>query len=125
MPRTILVVDDTRVSREPLAKLLRREGYKAVCASDGLEALSTMKANPPDLVLLDLMMPNMDGLSFLRAMRKDAWWKSLPVIVFTAASSPNYVAEAKALGVLDVIFKPSVDGLVSSIREHLPAGEPV
>ena len=68
---TILIVDDHPVTREPLAKLLRYEGYQTVCAANGAEAMAALESGSPDLVLLDVVMPKVDGLSFLEAARHD------------------------------------------------------
>jgi len=66
----ILIADDHPIAREPLARLLKYEGYETACAANGIEALDAVRARRPDLILLDLMMPKMNGLAFLRAMSR-------------------------------------------------------
>jgi CheY-like chemotaxis protein len=121
--RTILVVDDHAVSREPLAKLLRYEGYETASAANGAEALRAVAARRPDLVLLDVMMPKMDGLTFLEAARQTPGWGDVPVIVLTGVLDPNQIARAKAMNVREVMPKAkfTIDDLLCRIREHLPA----
>ena len=102
---SILVVDDTPSAREPLARLLRLAGYETACAADGGEAMVQMERHTPDLVLLDLMMPRVDGLSFLRQMRKDPRFDQVPVILVTAADSAEPLAIARRLGIQDCLLK--------------------
>lgn len=117
----ILVVDDHPITREPLARLLRFEGFEAACAANGAEALDMLEKTEPDLVLLDLMMPKVDGLAFLRAARAGRW-KALPVIVMTGVMDGNQIENARALGVRDLILKArfGFDDLLGRIRKHIP-----
>src|SRR5688572_24595203 len=81
--QTILVVDDMAIFREPLAACLKHEGYATVCAANGKEALTAVVRKRPDLILLDLAMPVMDGLTFLRHLRGNPATSALPVILLT------------------------------------------
>src|SRR4051794_7271338 len=92
--RTVLVVDDVPDAREVVVRLLKRRGYQAVTAEDGYEALAAVNTQPPDLVLLDLTMPRLDGVAVLKALREDPRWKHLPVVLFTAVSDGRLVEEA-------------------------------
>jgi CheY-like chemotaxis protein len=94
---TILIVDDARDSAEMLAWLFRRTGYDTRVAGDGLEALGELKAGPVDVVILDLNMPQMDGLGFLRALRSSPE-PAPPVVLLTASCDPATIAEATQLG---------------------------
>ena len=87
--RRILVVDDDTHTRQLYATLLGAEGYQVSSAADGLGALTTMQSAPPDLVLLDLMMPVMDGGTFLAALRNDARFRDIPVAVITALDADS------------------------------------
>src|SRR3954464_9064301 len=100
----ILVVDDTQSAREPLARLLRLAGYETACAADGAEAMTEMERHTPDLVLLDLMMPRVDGLSFLTQIRKDPRFDRVPVILVTAADTADQLARARKLGIQDCLL---------------------
>lgn len=120
--RTVLVVDDVADARDMLARLLRLEGYKSLTAADGEEALEAVEKDGPDLVLLDLTMPGMDGLDVLRRLRDDDRHRDLPVVMFTAVRDPGLVAEARRLGAADYVVKGSVGGsdLMARIARHLP-----
>ncbi|HET7042033.1 MAG TPA: response regulator, partial [Gemmatimonadales bacterium] len=87
--RRVLVIDDDAHTRQLYAALLGAEGYQVISAGDGLGALTAMQADPPDLVLLDLMMPVMDGGSFLAALRNDARFRGIPVAVLTALDTDS------------------------------------
>ena len=122
--RMILVVDDHAATREPLAKLLRYEGYDTASAANGAEALAAVKARKPDLVVLDLLMPKMDGLTFLSEASRHLGGADLPVIVVTGGLSASQIRRAGEMpGVVDVMTKSrfTVDGLLSRIRAHLAA----
>lgn len=118
----ILVVEDMAVIREPIAASLRASGYETLCASDGKEALAAMQTASPDLVLLDLSMPSMDGMSVLRALRAQSATARLPVIVLTAAADKGYVVEAARLGVRDYVLKSkfSLSDLLTRVRKYVP-----
>lgn len=119
----ILVVDDMAIFREPIAASLRRADYDAVCASNGKEALDLMCGELPDLVLLDIAMPVMDGLSCLKLMRKWSLLRDIPVIILTAASERATLTEAVRLGVQGYLLKSqfSLDVLLDRVRKVLAA----
>ena len=77
----ILVVDDSSLIRQCVAKLLEQSGHTATTAANGKEAWAMLYAGVPDLIVLDLMMPQMDGLTFLRLLRHNHFWNETPVIV--------------------------------------------
>lgn len=102
----ILVVDDDRDIRESLHEALEDCGYAVAEAVDGLDAIEQMRAAPdlPDLVLLDLMMPRMNGMEFRKEMVKEERLKSVPVLVLTADASAR--SKAEAMGVDGYLLKP-------------------
>ena len=123
---TILVVDDTALARDAVAKLLEYEGFKTMRAKNGKEAWAMMYHDRPDLVVLDLMMPEMDGVTFLSLVRCDPLWRGLPVVVLTGADDRDHlITRAWDLGVDDLVPKATfgVDDLVARIRHHLPSDE--
>jgi len=102
---TILVVDDMAIFRDPIAASLRLAGYRVITAADGKEALAKVLAERPNLVLLDLAMPIMDGPTFLKALRSDPDIRGTPVILLTAVSDKSHVVQAAKLGVQDYLLK--------------------
>ena len=121
MHQTILVVEDSPIVREPLARLLRNEGYEALCAGNGIEALVALKCRPVDLVLLDVMMPKMHGVAFVEGVRANDRWKKLPIIALTGVMDSTWLARLRQLGVETVLPKGrfTFDGLMTDIRRLL------
>jgi two-component system response regulator CpxR len=105
----ILIVDDTRDSLELLAKLLRAHGHTIECASDGHQALESLLHSRPDMIVLDIMMPVMDGVDFLRYMRSNPEWSGIRVIVFTGRGGDYQTRELAELGVEGILLKGSSD----------------
>jgi CheY-like chemotaxis protein len=118
---TVLVVEDSAVAREVVMKILQREGYDVVGASNGLEALDRVHSEIPDLVLLDVMMPEMDGITLLEELRDEPQYKELPVILLTALSDEGRMKKAKELGVCEYLVKTrfSYDELVDQVGKHV------
>jgi CheY-like chemotaxis protein len=105
--REILYVDDEPDIREIVQMALGLVPTLSVSTADsGLHALQSMQASRPDLVLLDVMMPNMDGPTTLQQMRRQPELQSIPVIFMTAKAMPQEVARFRALGAAAVIAKP-------------------
>lgn len=102
----ILIVEDTHVVRRILSYHLIKAGYAPVEARDGKEAIHLLGVRKIQAVLLDLALPQLDGLSVLRQIRRDPRFPNLPVIVVTAKHDRSVVIEAAALGVTDYVVKP-------------------
>src|SRR5437899_394079 len=103
---TLLVVDDDEMNRDMLSRRLERQGYNIVIASNGHEALEKVRQQPLDLVLLDVMMPEMDGLEVLTILRETYSVIDLPVIIVTARDQSGDVVAALQLGANDYVTKP-------------------
>lgn len=103
--KRILVVEDTLAFRAPVAAALRRAGYVVDCASHGGEALQLAQSHRPDLILLDIAMPGLDGLSCLRSLRAMPRTHDVPVIMLTASSDPGAIKQAIAAGVRGYLLK--------------------
>ncbi len=115
--RTLLVVEDERPLAETLRFNLEMEGYRVRTAEDGIEGLSMARALQPDLVLLDLMLPRMDGLDVLRGIRETS---QAPVLLLTARTSESDRVRGLDLGADDYITKPfSLAELKARVRVHL------
>jgi CheY-like chemotaxis protein len=100
-----MVVDDAALTRDTLTRLLRREGYATTCAATGREALHLIEQQRPDLLLLDVMMPDIDGLELLEQLHDHPQWRALPVIMLTAASDTHTIRRAEQLGAKEYLVK--------------------
>jgi CheY-like chemotaxis protein len=114
-----------------LQELLETEGYQVQCVGDGLEALFAVQAGGIDLVLLDRLLPHVDGLQVCRLVRQLERGAHLPVIIITAAVGPGQGDEALTAGPVDCLSKPfEIDALLAMVRTRLqpvpdqPAADP-
>lgn len=116
----ILVVDDEEDILELVRYNLSREGYKVICAASGEEGLMGAKAENPDLIVLDLMLPGMDGLDVTRRMKENDSTRKIPIIMLTAKGEESDIVTGLELGAEDYITKPfSTKVLVARIRAVL------
>jgi len=117
---TLLLVDDNPDNLDMLARRLRKKGYKILCAPSGHDSLRTLSKEAVDLVILDVMMPEMSGLEVVERIRKEPHWKTLPIIMATAKNESQDVVTALDLGADDYVAKPiDVDVLLARVRVHL------
>jgi signal transduction histidine kinase len=117
---SLLIVDDDEPGREGLARRLRRQGYEVCCAPGGPEALEVLAGRRFDLVLLDIMMPGMNGLEVLQSLRRTDSLTDLPVIMVTARVESAAVVEALELGANDYLTKPlDLPVVLARIRTQL------
>jgi chemosensory pili system protein ChpA (sensor histidine kinase/response regulator) len=110
----VLVVDDSLTVRKITTRLLEREGYKALTAKDGLDALQILADINPDVILLDIEMPRMDGFEFTRTIKADNRQSHIPIIMITSRTAEKHRNHAMELGVNEYVGKPYQD-------EHLMA----
>ena len=94
----LLLAEDDEFSRDMLVRRLERQGFEMIAAADGRETLLAARQHRPDLILLDLDMPVMDGRAAMRSLRTDPRTFRIPIIVLTAHANPDDVAEAKLAG---------------------------
>lgn len=120
----VLVVDDSITVRRVTQRLLQREGYRVVLASDGLQALERLQQERPSLVLSDIEMPRMDGFDLVRNLRGDPRLADLPVIMITSRIAQKHRDYAAELGVDHYLGKPYVEeellSLVSRYARRRP-----
>ena len=117
---TILLVEDSEVLRRGLKSLLEQEEYAVVTGGNGVEALEQLKSVTPDLILADILMPEMDGYALFEAIRSRPEWISIPFIFLTARRERKHILAGKRLGAEDYLLKPiSPDDLLTAIRSRL------
>lgn len=111
----ILVVDDEQAVRESLRRSLRFNGYEVLTANDGLEAVATVRAENPELLILDVMMPNMDGLEVCRTLRSEGWDR--PILFLTARDGVSDRVAGLDAGADDYLPKPfALEELLARVR---------
>lgn len=115
---TILVVDDTPDLLANLQETLLMEGYEALIATQGEEALTLLQDHPVDLIITDLLMPVMDGFELIRELKANAKLASIPIIIFSAKPQAEVREQTLALGASRFVTKPSsLDLLLTSVSE--------
>ena len=125
MPPTVMVVDDDANIRAILRYRFEKEHYVVQLATDGLDALRQVQDRRPDLIILDLMMPEMDGIQFLAHLRSSPKTERIPVVILTALGADAYGDKTRQLGAAGVVTKPfSPQHLVQEVKQALE-GAPV
>ncbi len=120
----LLVVDDDADSREVLSRYLNRAGYECAGAPNGREALASILTRTPDLVVLDLLMPEMDGTDLVEILRSYLRLQSLPIVVLTAAPESPQAYRAKRQKIKSILSKgkATFEEIHAVIREELRLG---
>lgn len=122
MAKTVLTVDDSASMRQLVKLTLSGAGYTVMEASDGADGLERARGTAVDLVVTDLNMPRMDGISMIRELRKLATYKGVPIILLTTESDDDRKKEARAAGATGWITKPfNQDQLLGVVRKVLGA----
>jgi CheY-like chemotaxis protein len=103
--KKVLLVDDNQVFRDSLAGLLRAEKVTVFTAPNGVDGLLSALEHKPDLLLLDINMPEMNGLKMLKKVRSEAWGKKVPILMLTASTDSKNLREAIDLGTTDYLVK--------------------
>ena len=118
----VLIVEDAPEDRRPLAKLLRSKGYEVVTACNAFEAMAVAQKSDPDLIILDVMIPPMDGLTFLFLLREKPNGKDIPVIVISGHQDDGTMRRARALGVMEYLVKSQYKtaDLLDLVRKYCP-----
>lgn len=119
--KIILIVEDYEDTRELIKFLLETSGYEVIEAVDGVEAVAQFKTAHPDLILMDISMPGMDGLTATRSIRETYCGRSIPIIAITAFGN-LYMQKAIDAGCTEVVGKPlDIDALAPLLERYLPA----
>lgn len=120
VPARVLVVDDQAANLQVLGTMLGQEGYEVVPASDGPTALKRLGLRVPDLILLDVLMPGMDGVEVCQRIRQEPDWRDIPVIFLSAADDKGLIVRALDAGGVDYVTKPFNHAeMISRVRTHL------
>ena len=116
---TALVVEDDEKTRQMLGRMVEKEGWIVTEADNGRTALERLKLYMPDIILLDLMMPEMNGFQFLVELRKNPQWRSIPVVVVTAMDLSNEDRQQLSMQVQQIVQKGaySRDQLLAEVRD--------
>ena len=121
MKRCILLIEDNEVIRENTREILELSDFEVIAASGGIKGLELLQIKKPDLILCDILMPEMNGYEFFQAIQKDHDVSSIPFIFLTAYSEKKDVEKAMSMGAEDYIVKPfDADDLVALVRKYLP-----
>jgi adenylate cyclase len=123
-PSRILVVDDTPANIQSLAAILKDKGYQISVATNGKQALDVLARVQPDLILLDVMMPEMDGFETCRRLKANEQWRQIPVIFLTAKTETADIVQGFELGAVDYVAKPfNAHELLARVNTHLTMDE--
>jgi len=115
----VLVVEDEALSRHALCQVLHRSGFFSAGASDGTQALEMVKFFKPRAIIMDLRMPNLDGIETTRRLKSDESTASIPVLALTGSTDPEDRRQALAAGVDTFLNKPiNLDQLMLYLRQH-------
>jgi two-component system chemotaxis response regulator CheY len=106
MAKRVMTVDDSRTMRDMVSFTLRQAGFDVTEAEDGVKALEALGKAPVDVVITDLNMPNMDGVTLIRRLRADPKLRSLPILMLTTEGDANKKAEGKSAGATGWLVKP-------------------
>ena len=122
MIKTILIIEDEEVLASFLKRKLLRRGYRSIVAADGKEGLEKIKEIRPDLVLLDVAMPKMDGFEVMEAKDRIEEIKDIPIIIISNSGQPVEISRAQKLGAKDWIIKTNFDPeeVVGKVEKILP-----
>ncbi len=120
MPKKILIVEDEQDIREAVQASLASRGYWVILAADGEEGLRKVKSEKPDLVLLDIVMPKLDGWQVLKAIRDDEATRDVPVVMLTANRETSSLIESQSQKATDYLMKPfDIEKLLRFINRYI------
>jgi len=119
--KKILIAEDESAMLEALVNKFKKSGFEVISASDGEEGLKKALKEKPDILMLDIIMPKIDGLELIKKIREDKWGTHVPIVLLTNLSDAYNIAEAGKYGVYDFLVKTDwrLDDIVKLIKEKL------
>jgi DNA-binding response OmpR family regulator len=119
--KKIFIVEDDAFLMKAYQIKFEKEGIEVMTAMDGKDAIGMLKETPPSVIMLDLMLPGASGFDVLSAIRKDAKWKDVPVIILSNLGQSQDVEKAKGLGIADYIIKANtrINDIVEKVKKLL------
>lgn len=117
--KTVMVVDDSVTVRKVTTRFLEREGYLVITAKDGVDALKILQDHTPDLMLLDIEMPRMDGFEVAKNIRTTARWKHIPIVMITSRTGDKHREHALSIGVNEYLGKPYQEDVLAGIVSRI------
>ncbi|MDW8002894.1 MAG: response regulator [Deltaproteobacteria bacterium] len=122
--RKIMIIDDSQTIRRLISLVLKRKNYITIEAEDGLDAIEKLATNPVDLIIVDLNMPNMDGIEFVRIVRNNYYYMDVPIIMFTTTKDEQIKRDALRAGVNLFLNKPiNFEVLLYKVEGLIEGGE--
>src|SRR5437660_10058482 len=120
MPSRILIIDDAPANIQTLSTILKERGYDINIATDGRQGLELLERIRPDLILLDIIMPEMDGFETCRRIKASTTWREIPIVFLTAKTDTGDIVRAFELGAVDYVAKPfNAHELLARVNTHL------
>ena len=125
MKKKILIIEDDSFLRQIIAQKISHEGFDVAEALDGKEGLKVLKEEKPDLILLDLLLPEMDGFQFLVEFKKDVSLPKIPVIIFSNLGDKQDIEKGLELGAVDFLIKAhfTPEAIIEKIKSALNASD--
>lgn len=122
--KLILIIDDSSTNIVLLETVLGRNGYEVASARSAMEGIAKIKKRIPDLIYLDLIMPDVDGLRFMEILHENIEWQGIPVVIISAVTDGDIKKRSLKMGVTSYITKPvNIDRIVQVTREIIEQGE--
>jgi chemosensory pili system protein ChpA (sensor histidine kinase/response regulator) len=121
-PLKVLIIDDSISVRHSVARLVESQGWKQQQAVDGLDALAKLENFFPDVIILDIEMPRMNGYEFKSSLNNQEMYKDIPVVMLTSRASEKHQQKARDLGVENYLTKPYQDDTFVQLLENIRSG---
>ena len=119
-PKLVLIVEDNDLNMKLFRDLIEAQGYSTIHTSDGMEVIGLAQTHKPDLILMDIQLPEVSGLDITRFLKDDPTLKSIPVIAVTAFAMKGDEEKIRASGCQDYISKPiAINQFIATIKQHL------